>query len=191
MSSLVSQAEGSGASRVVPSDPALVELFAATTASGRTLLSLLDEQPMMLIFLRHLGSLWTRESLESLARAAPALNRRQVRPVLVHMASNERAASLLKRYGLGHLEHLADPGRHLYRAPGFHLLRTTGVKEFLKVGAYLTIARRSLLRHGIGLSGAEDATQLPGVFYLHDRSVYRAFRPKRICDQVDFAHFGA
>jgi hypothetical protein len=59
------------------------------------------------------------------------------------------------------------------------------------VGAYLTIARRSLLRHGIGLSGAEDATQLPGVFYLHDRSVYRAFRPKRICDQVDFAHFGA
>jgi hypothetical protein len=176
----------------LPADPELIELFGSTTVeSGRTLLALLDEQPMMLVFLRPLGSLWTREALERMAEAGAALERRGVRPVFVHMAAPERARPLFEKYGLGRAERVADPERRLYTAPVFHLLKTTGVKEFLGVGAYLRLAWRSLLRHGIGPAGGEDKTQLPGVFFLKDRAICRAFRPKEISDPVDYARFGA
>jgi hypothetical protein len=176
----------------LPPDPGLIELFAATTAeSGRSLLALLDEQPMLLVFLRHFGSLWTRETLSRMAAAAPALERRGVRPVFIHMAAPQKAAPYFERYGLTRVERAADPERRLYTAPVFHLLKTTGVKEFLTPKAYWKLAKRSLLRHGIGLPGEEDATQLPGVFFLKGRAIYRAFRPKRISDRVDYARFGA
>ncbi len=176
---------------LLPPDPELVELFGGTTAeSGRTLLALLDEQPMMAVFLRPLGSLWTREALARMAAAGPALERRGVRPVFVHMASPERARPLFEKYALGGAERVADPECRLYTAPVFHLLKTTGVKEFLGVAAYWKVAKRSLLRHGIGSAGDEDKTQLPGVFFLKDRAIYRAFRPKRISEQVDYARFG-
>ncbi len=107
------------------------------------------------------------------------------------MASPERAHALFERYRLGAAERVADPDCRLYTAPVFHLLKTTGVREFLSPQAYWKLAKRSLLRHGIDLSGDEDATQLPGVFFLKDRAIYRAFRPKRISDRVDYARFGA
>ena len=175
----------------LPPDPGLIELFAAKRAeSGRGLLELLDEQPMMLVFLRHFGSLWTRETLQRMAAAAPALQRRGVRPVFIHMASPQKAAPLLERSGLAGVERVSDPERLLYTAPVFHLLKTTGVKDFLSPQAYWKLAKRSLLRHGIGLAGDEDATQLPGVFFLRDRAIYRVFRPKRISDRVDYGRFG-
>ena len=173
-------------------DPGLVALFSATeTQSGRTLLALLDEQPMMLFFLRHLGSLWTRTTLAGAANALPALEKRGVRPVFVHMAGGGQAAPLFKRYHLEAAERVADPTCHLYTAPVFHLLKTTGVKEFLGPQAYWKLAKRSLLRHGIGRSGNEDATQLPGIFFLQDRAIHRAFRPKRISDRLEYGRFGA
>jgi hypothetical protein len=182
----------SGSSAGLPADPGLVELFAgAKTQSGRTLLELLDEQPMMLFLLRPLGSLWTRETLAGAANALPALERRGVRPVFVHMASEERARAIFDRYALGGAERVADPACHLYTAPVFHLLKTTGVKEFLSPQAYWKLAKRSLIRHGIGRAGDEDTTQLPGIFFLKERAIYRAFRPKRISDRVDCARFGA
>jgi len=56
-------------------DAELVELFAGTrTESGRTLLSLLDEQPMLLVFLRHFGSPSCRETLADLRQARPELD---------------------------------------------------------------------------------------------------------------------
>ena len=43
----------------------------------------------------------------------------------------------------------------------------------------------SIRKHGIGMI-KEDAEQMPGIFYLRDRAIARAFRYKTIADEPDY-----
>ena len=182
-------AAASGATRA-REDAALVELFGRTrTESGRTLLELADERPMLLLFLRHFGDSFTRETLADVARARPELERRGVRTVFVHMAEPERAQRFFERYGLGDAERVSDPQAEIYRAPIFHLLKTTVLPEYYALGQLSTYFARGL-RYGFGSAGKEDATQLPGVFFVEGRRITKAFRHKRWTDRPDYALFG-
>jgi peroxiredoxin len=172
-------------------DQELVELFAATrTESGRTLLSLLDEKPMMLVFLRHFGSPQCRETLADVAKARPALDRRGVRTVFVHLGTPEKARSVFEKFRLGDAERVSDPTTAIYQAPVFHLLKTTAIPEFLSGAQLIKSFQRQLWRYGFGPAGKEDATQLPGVFFIKDRRITKAFRHKGLADRPDYVRFG-
>ncbi len=177
--------------KVLPPDPDLVERLGATYAeSGQTLLNLLDEKPMLLIFLRHFGCAFSRETIHDVSKAQPQLDRRGVRPVFVHMGSPERARPFFVRFGLGAVDRVSDPQMQLYQAPEFHLLKSTVLPHFFGARAYLNLAKRALWRYGAGSPGKEDPTQLPGVFFLRDRAIYRAFRHKNLGDRIDYGMFG-
>lgn len=172
-------------------DESLVELLGRTHCeSGQTLLNMLDEKPMLLVFLRHFGCAFCRETIHDVAKAKPALDRRGVRPVFVHMGSPERARPFFKRYGLPDVERVSDPEMTLYTAPEFHLLKTTVLPHFFGAQAYLNMAKRTLWRYGVGSPGKEDPTQLPGVFFLKDRVIHRAFRHRHLSDRPDYTLFG-
>jgi hypothetical protein len=172
-------------------DLELVELFARTrTESGRTMLSLIDEKPMLLVFLRHFGSPTTRETLADVSKARPSLDQRGVRPVFVHLAAPERARRVFERFGLRDVERVSDPPAAIYQAPVFHLLKTTVVPEFFAGSELILTAQRALWRYGIGPAGKEDATQLPGVFFIKDRRITKAFRHKGLADRPDYVRFG-
>ncbi len=172
-------------------DQELVDLFASTkTESGRTLLSLLDERPMLLVFLRHFGSPSCREALADLGNARPALEQRGVRPVFVHMGSPERARPFFERVHLGDVERVSDPTTAIYQAPVFHLLKTTAVPEFFAGRQMVKLAKRAVWRYGMGSAGKEDPTQLPGVFFVKDRRIVKAFRHKGMADRPDYVRFG-
>lgn len=176
---------------VLPVDTELVELFGHThTESGQALLNLLDEKPMLLVFLRHFGCAFCRETLHDVGKALPALERRNVRPVFVHMGSPERAKPYFDRYGLASAERVSDPEMKLYTAPVFHLLKSTALPHFFGAKAYWKLAKRALWRYGAGSPGKEDPTQLPGVFFLKDRAIYRAFRHKNLGDRPDYGLLG-
>lgn len=194
---VMDQLNAGGHQRVVPGGSAgkqdleLVELFASTkTESGRTLLSLLDEKPMLLIFLRHFGSPTCRETLSDVAKARPELELRGVRPVFVHLGTPERARLFFDKFGLGNVERVTDPTTAFYQAPVFHLLKTTAIPEFFAGGQILKVAKRAIWRYGIGSAGKEDATQLPGVFFIKDRQIKKAFRHKGMADRPDYVRFG-
>ncbi len=177
---------------VLPHDPELVELLARThVESGQSLLNLLDERPMLLIFLRHFGDAFCRETIHDVSKAKPMLDRRNVRPVFVHMGSPERARPFFTRFGLPTVDRVSDPEMHLYRAPEINLLKTTALPHFYGATAYLKLFQRALWRYGAGSPGKEDPTQLPGVFFLKDRAIYRAFRHKHLSDRPDYGMFGA
>jgi peroxiredoxin len=194
---LMDQLNAGGHQRVFPvgsaarQDPELVELLATTkTESGRTLLSLLDEKPMLLVFLRHFGSPTCRETMADVARARPSLDQRGVRPVFVHLGTPERARHFFERRGLGDVERVSDPAAQIYQAPVFHLLKTTVVPEFFAGSQLIEVAKRALWRYGFGSAGKEDATQMPGVFFLKDRRITKAFRHKGMADRPDYVRFG-
>ncbi len=176
---------------LLPPDPELVQLLARFhVESGQTLLNLLDEQPMLLIFLRHFGCAFCRETIHDVSRAKPELDKRAVRPVFVHMGSPERARPFFKRFGLDQVERVSDPEMLLYSAPEFHLLKSNVLPHFFGARAYFELAKRALWRYGAGSPGKEDPTQLPGAFFLKDRAIYRAFRHRYLGDRPDYSMFG-
>lgn len=176
---------------VLPPDRDLVALLGVTqTESGQNMLRLLDEKPMLLVFLRHFGCAFTRETIHDVSKARVQLDRRGVRPVFVHMGSPERARPFFERFDLGLVERVSDPEMKLYQSPEFHLLKSTVLPHFFGAQAYLNLAKRALWRYGAGSSGKEDPTQLPGIFFLRDRAIYRAFRHKNLGDRIDYGMFG-
>ena len=55
------------------------------TESGRTLLELLDESPVLLIFLRHFGCSFCRQTLDDVSRIRGVIEAQGIRPVFVHL----------------------------------------------------------------------------------------------------------
>ncbi len=183
--------EGKRRTTTAAEDAELVALLSSTrTESGRSMLELADEKPMMLVFLRHFGCASARETLADVAKAMPDLDRRGVRPVLVHMGSPERARPFLDKAGLSQVERVSDPSMKLYQAPVFHLLKSTAIPEFFSGTQLVKLSKRAVWRYGVGPAGKEDPTQLPGVFFLQHRQITKAFRHKGVADRPDYTRFG-
>jgi hypothetical protein len=81
-------------------DPQATEMAAVVagyrTESARTLLELVDESPILLIFLRHFGCSFCRQTLDDVSRIREQIEGRGVRPVFVHLGTPERAQTVLR-----------------------------------------------------------------------------------------------
>ena len=153
--------------------------------SGRTLLELTEESPVLLLFLRHFGCSFCRETLDRVSQIRGKLEAKSVRPVFVHLGTPERAKPYFDYYNLSDVERVSNPDASLYQHPAFGLGRTNPFSHFLRpavVKAWVTGAIRS---YGIGLI-KEDAEQMPGVFYLRDGKIANFYRYRTIADRPDF-----
>jgi hypothetical protein len=149
---------------------------------GRTLAELSAGQPLLLVFIRHVGCTFCREALADLAAQRSPLEAAGLRLAVVHMSSPANAAALLARYGLDDIDQFSDPDCRLFRA--FELARGT---LWQVLGP--AIWRRglfALLRHGIGKPEG-DGFQLAGVFVVKDSKVVASFRHATSADRPDFA----
>ena len=155
------------------------------TETGRTLLELLDESPLLLIFLRHFGCSFCRQTLDDVSRIRNTIEAKGIRPVFVHLGTPERAKPYFDYYKLSDVERVSNPDASLYQHPAFALGRTNPFSHFFKpavVKAWVTGAIRS---YGIGLIH-EDGEQMPGVFFLRDGKIANFFRYRTIADRPDY-----
>jgi hypothetical protein len=155
------------------------------TESGRTLLELLDESPLLLIFLRHFGCSFCRQTLDDVSRIRGEIEMRGIRPVFVHLGSPERAKPYFDYYHLSDVERVSDPEASLYACSVFQLPRKNVFSNFLVPAVWKAWLLGAAGKHGIGMI-KEDADQMPGIFYLRKRAIVRAFRYKTIADQPDY-----
>ena len=155
------------------------------TETGRTLLELVDESPVLLIFLRHFGCSFCRQTLDDVSRIRTQIEGQGVRPVFVHLGSPERAKPYFDYYHLSDIERVSDPEASLYARPVFALPRKNVFSQFLVPAVWAAWLKGAIRKHGIGLI-KEDADQMPGIFYLRNRAIVRAFRYKTIADQPDY-----
>ena len=65
------------------------------TETGRTLLELVDESPVLLIFLRHFGCSFCRQTLDDVSRIRGQIEARGIRPVFVHLGIAGAGETLL------------------------------------------------------------------------------------------------
>jgi hypothetical protein len=155
------------------------------TESGKTLLELLDESPLLLVFLRHFGCSFCRQTLEDVSKIRATIEARGIRPVFVHLGSPERARPYFDYYHLSDIERVSNPDASLYLQPVFGLERKNALSHLLIPTVWKGWLQGTLRKHGIGMI-KEDGDQMPGIFYMRDRAIVRAFRYRTIADEPDY-----
>jgi hypothetical protein len=155
------------------------------TESGRTLLELLDQSPILLVFLRHFGCSFCRRSLDQVAGIRGELDARGVRPVFVHLGTPERAKPYFDYYKLADVERVSNVDGSLYAHPCFALPRIHPLYQLLQLAVWKAWLQSAIRKYGIGMI-QEDAHQMPGLFFLRDRAIVRAFRYRTTADQPDY-----
>jgi hypothetical protein len=155
------------------------------TESGRSLLNLVDESPVLLIFLRHFACAFCAQALDRVSKVRTQIEAKGVRPVFVHLGSPDRAKPYFDYYHLSDVERISNPEATLYQLPIFALSRTNPWMHFLNATVWKGWLKGALFKYGIGMI-QEDAEQMPGVFFLKDRKIARAFRHRTIADEPDY-----
>jgi hypothetical protein len=153
--------------------------------TGRSLLDLVDESPVLLVFLRHFSCAFCAQALDRVAQVRPQIEAKGVRPVFVHLGSPERAKPYFDYYKLSDVERISNPEATLYQLPAFALTRTNPYLHFFNLTVWKGWLKGAMFKYGIGMI-KEDAEQMPGVFFLKERKIVRAFRHRTIADEPDY-----
>jgi peroxiredoxin len=149
----------------------LTQLF--VTNKGNTLSDLTREKPVMLIFLRHFGCIFCKDTLYSIQQLRPHIEAKGTRIVLVNMLGEDKSQEELAHYDLGDLEYIADPESMLYK--GFKLKRGTlsqllGIRVWLRV-VQVWFSKRIFNSSSKGM----DVFQMPGIFLLYKDKVVKQY----------------
>jgi hypothetical protein len=155
------------------------------TETGRPLLDLLDQSPILLVFLRHFACAFCAQALDRVSQVRTQIEEKGVRPVFVHLGSPERAKPYFDYYHLSDVERISNPDATLYQAPVFALSRTKPYLHFLNLTVWKGWLKGAMFKYGIGMI-KEDADQMPGVFFLKERKIVRAFRHRTIADEPNY-----
>ena len=155
------------------------------TETGRSLLDLVDESPVLLVFLRHFACAFCAQALDQVSKLRPQIEAKGVRPVFVHLGTPQRAKPYFDYYNLSDVERISNPEATLYRLPAFALGRTNPYLHFLNPTVWVGWLKGAMFKYGIGMI-KEDAEQMPGVFFLKNRKIERAFRHRTIADEPDY-----
>ena len=155
------------------------------TETGRSLLDLVDESPVLLIFLRHFACAFCAQALDRVSQVRQQIEAKGVRPVFVHLGSPQRAKPYFDYYNLSDVERISNPEATLYQLPVFALTRTNPFLHFLNLTVWKGWLKGAMFKYGIGMI-KEDADKMPGVFFLKERKIVRAFRHRTIADEPDY-----
>jgi len=157
-------------------------LVSTSTNSGESLLNVSYMQPTLLIFLRHMGCIFSRETMANLAKQRFAIEQIGVRPVIVHMSGDAEASLVTGKFGIETVARVSDVSRSLYRSFG---LRRGWFSELFAPFVFQRRMSTHLGRRTKTWGTSGDSMQLGGVFLLHRGRILRWFKHKTIADEVD------
>jgi peroxiredoxin len=158
-------------------------LSAMRTNTQQNLLALSDQQPVMLVFLRHFGCNFCREGLAHIARNRKEIESQGIDIVFVHMSDNKTAEKYFTKYQLSGVPHISDAECTFYRA--FGLFHGT-VNQLFGLSTWFTGAK-TVLKHGVEYGKLlGDSFQMPGVFMVYKREIADSFVHAHVAEQPDY-----
>lgn len=140
-----------------------------------TLADTLGDEPTLLVFLRHFGCIFCRETVNDL-RAATAADPAYPPVLFVYQEPPELGKPFFDRFW-PEARALSDPQRALYRALGVERM---GLKEMLHPGV-IACSLRAAGKGNVQTKPTADQMQMPGAFLVQGG---------RILWQHDYAHSG-
>ena len=145
------------------------------TQSGQSLAALSAERPVLIVFLRHSGCPYCRQTLSQLAKLRQTLEAKQIQLVIVHHDTPENGAAWISKYDLGQCEQISDPAGQLYGQ--FELGKTTWWNLAGPHTWWPGFKATILQFNGVG-KPVGDVKQLTGAFIIHHGRIVKAFRQK-------------
>lgn len=159
-------------------------LSAMRTVQGEFVRALSNDQPVLLVFLRHFGCTFCREALSDLAERKAQIEGYGGRLILVHMSDNETAEKYFEKYSLQNVDHVADPDCKYYEA--FGLTKGTA-RQLFGLHSWIRGFQAGVIDgHGVGTQQLGDGFQMPGVFVLRDGQVRQKFIHKLAGDRPEY-----
>lgn len=131
-----------------------------------------ESTPTLVVFLRHFGCTFCRETLRDLEQQQHNLRQRDIDLVIVHMSDDAHARRTLLRYGLEHVARISDPDQSLYRS--FDLHRGSPLQLFGPRAIRRAI--HATLSGNLQGRSQGDAFQMPGVFLVEHGHILHALR---------------
>ena len=161
-----------------------LEMFDTTT--GENVGELAAQKPVLLVFLRHFGCPFCKDSLIELAAHRASLEEQGISIIAVHMTDPHTANSYLAEYGLADLLQVSDPEEIFYKS--FRLRRGSFAQLFgIKVwGRLISLAVKKKL---FNTKPEGDVSQMPGIFLLNNGKVVKQFVHRTIADVPDYSQF--
>lgn len=154
-----------------------------STIKQEDLIKLTENKKVLLVFLRHFGCTFCRETMTRLSEAREALEMAGIKIVVVHMVPPALAQRLLNIYNLSGVSHISDTDRVLYRSFG---LKKARANHFLNPkNVWRTFVNGVLKGHMVG-KPAGDALQMPGVFLVHKSKILNKYTYRYVSDMPDF-----
>lgn len=153
------------------------------TNTGVSLQEHTDQHPTMLVFLRHFGCPFCRETLTEISKNRQHIESEGTKIVLVHLVDEEKAEEIVSQYGLSDIPRIADPEKKIYKAFGLQrggLTQLFGFNVIIR-GVMHTVLKLNPPRPFIG-----DGFQMPGIFVIHKGMVIQTFKHTSLADRPDY-----
>lgn len=155
----------------------------SVTNRGESLDELASSQRVLMVFLRHFGCTFCRETMADLAAVRNDIESSGVKIVIVHMVKSEMAADMLKLYNLDGIRHISDVDQYLYNRFGLHKVSFRalfGFKNWWR--AFIAgVVKGNLIGKPAG-----DPFQMPGVILFHKKKAINNYAYKYVSDRPDF-----
>lgn len=151
--------------------------------TGQTLRELSETRPLLVVFLRHFGCTFCRETLTQVGRLRDQIESVGTRVVLVHMINDDPASEILARYKLADVYRISDPESTLYRAFGL------GRGTFVQLFGPKVLWRALTVTIFKGITPGEvtgDPMRMPGLFLIFHGQVIKSFRHQTIADEPNY-----
>ncbi len=154
------------------------------TNHGARLKDLSDQQPVMLVFLRHFGCVFCKEAMADLAENRASFEKKGVNMVFVHMAKSEVADQYFLNYQLEGVHHISDPECRFYSAFGVlkgRFSQLYGLRTWMRGFSAQRQGHKLEMTKSLG-----DSTQMPGIFLIRDGQIREKFIHKLPSDRPDY-----
>lgn len=150
-----------------------------------SLLAISDNQPVLLVFLRHFGCIFCRQALNEIGKKQDDFKKNNTEIIFVHMSDMETANEYFEQFGLGGTKSISDPETKIYRM--FGLVKGSFTQLYgLSVWAK---GIKTMATEGIGFSTKQigDSFQMPGIFVIHKGEFVYSYYHKQISDKPDYS----
>lgn len=157
----------------------LYEALRTFKVGERSLHELSSQKPLLVIFLRHAGCTFCRETLRTLSKQRLS----EMNIVVVHMGRDIDGEYLRERFKLPWVSFISDPNRDLYRSFG---LRRGTFKQLFGPLVWIRGFNAAVIK-GLGVGVIQgDGFQMPGAFVVYKGKVIYEERAKLASDIPNF-----
>jgi len=152
-----------------------------TSQFGQTLLELSRRRNVLVVFLRHSGCTFCRQTLADVGRLRAEIESSGTAIALVHMG-HEEPTDLLEKNNLSDVHCFRDPYCKLYESFGLQL---GGFRQLFGAKVWWAGMRAFAAGHRVGrLNG--NGFRMPGVFLLRDGQVLKSYRHASVADRPEY-----